>query len=239
MASYMAARLPRLAFEKLNLQRKVQHIGTGLALAQIFLLFSQQTCTLALGAGTISLASLQVARMLSNTVNVEFLRFFGSMLKEEERIGVRPPAALWFLMGLFLCLVAFPRRLTLLCTLVATLADPLAAIGGILLGGPQLLPRGCPSSKSLGGSMTCFLVAALLGAGVVLTAPRPAPAADAVVLGVLCGACAAACEIAGGLSRYVDDNILTSFGSGLLLQVAASCARLAGWQNDGFRALLS
>ena len=57
----------------------------GLALTQIFLLFSEKTCILALGAGSISLGSLQVARYCSDAVNVEFLRCFGQMLKEEER----------------------------------------------------------------------------------------------------------------------------------------------------------
>ena len=40
---------------------------------------------MALGAGSISLGSLQVARYCSDAVNVEFLRCFGAMLKEEER----------------------------------------------------------------------------------------------------------------------------------------------------------
>lgn len=60
-------------------------IRGGLALTQIFLLFSEKTCILALGAGSISLGSLQVARYCSDAVNVEFLRCFGQMLKEEER----------------------------------------------------------------------------------------------------------------------------------------------------------
>ena len=59
--------------------------GAGLALALIFLLFSAQVCTLALGAGTLALILLQVARAASETVNLEFLRLFGSMLKKEER----------------------------------------------------------------------------------------------------------------------------------------------------------
>ena len=57
----------------------------GLALAQIFLLFSAKVCTLALGAGILALLLLQVARAMSEMVNLEFLRLFGSMLKQEER----------------------------------------------------------------------------------------------------------------------------------------------------------
>ena len=69
-----------------SLQSSV-HIGcdAGLALAQIFLLFSAKVCTLALGAGILALLLLQVARAMSEMVNLEFLRLFGSMLKQEER----------------------------------------------------------------------------------------------------------------------------------------------------------
>eukprot|EP00435_Cladocopium_sp_Y103_P058920 s8_g20.t2 len=83
---FFAAKLPKIScLEQLNLQRKAQHIFTGLALAQIFLLFSEQTCILALGAGTLSLFLLQMGRWANDAVNVEFLRVFGQMMKEEER----------------------------------------------------------------------------------------------------------------------------------------------------------
>mmetsp|Transcript_668 Transcript_668/g.1779 ORF Transcript_668/g.1779 Transcript_668/m.1779 type:complete len:286 (+) Transcript_668:67-924(+) len=237
---YLAARLPEQSAlsQKLNLKRKAQHIATGLALAQIFLLFSEQVCILALGAGTLALVLLQVARAASEAVNLEFLRFFGSMLKPEERIGTRPPAAVYFLVGLFLCLVMFPRRLTLLCTLVASLADPSAAIGGVALGGPAWQLR--LARKSLAGCFCCFLVAAILAVIVVLTTPGfLPPALDLVAAGVLCGFAASACEMAGGVSLYLDDNLLTSFGTGVLLQGFALAAKFAGWECRALWALLT
>ena len=80
----LAARFP-LAHLKLNVQRKAQHIFTGLALTAVFLAAPHGTCVLALGAGTLSLGLLQVMRMASKTVDQEFLKVFGAMLKEEER----------------------------------------------------------------------------------------------------------------------------------------------------------
>ena len=121
--------------------------------------------------------------------------------------------------GLFLSLVTFGRRLFLLCILVATLADPLAAVGGMLLGGPRLM-----KGATLGGSGTCCLVAALL---TVALAEQPITL-DLLCVGLLGGLCATVCEMAGGLSRYVDDNLLTSFGTGLLLLLASFTARGLG-----------
>mmetsp|Transcript_54185 Transcript_54185/g.111722 ORF Transcript_54185/g.111722 Transcript_54185/m.111722 type:complete len:294 (+) Transcript_54185:82-963(+) len=237
---YVAAWLPMLANlrHKLNLQRKIQHMATGLALAQIFLLFSAKVCTLALGAGILALLLLQVARAMSEMVNLEFLRLFGSMLKQEERLTTRPPAAVYFLVGLFLCLVTFPRRLTLVCTLVATLADPFAAIGGTVLGGPLL--RLSTAQKSLGGCVTCVFVAALLAAIVVLTTPGAQPAAvDVLMVSLLCGFAAAACEVAGGATEWLDDNLLVSFGTGVLLRSFAVVASFAGLESKALLALLS
>eukprot|EP00434_Breviolum_minutum_P018484 symbB.v1.2.016306.t2/scaffold1238.1/size130040/2 len=197
-----------------------------LALTQIFLLFSEKTCILALGAGSISLGSLQVARYCSDAVNVEFLRCFGQMLKEEERTSRRPPAALYFLTGLFLCLISFPRRLTLLCTLVATLADPLAAVGGVLLGGPRLL-----GGKTLSGSATCAVVAGSVAVAVVITDPSLAVSlswADLISVGLLSGFMASTCELLGGVSGYLDDNMLISFGTGLLLKAALAMELVLG-----------
>ncbi|CAE7452059.1 unnamed protein product [Symbiodinium natans] len=240
---YTTALLPKLSGvgHKLNLQRKIQHIATGLALALIFLLFSAQVCTLALGAGTLALILLQVARAASETVNLEFLRLFGSMLKKEERSATRPPAAVFFLLGLFLSLVTFPRRLTLLCTLVATLADPFAAIGGTAFGGPLL--QLSAAHKSLGGCITCLSVAALLAVAVVLTTPgaeHTAPSAtDTAVVGLFCGLAAAACEVAGGATSWLDDNLLVSFGTGLLIKVFAMVVDFAGLESKALLALLS
>ncbi|CAK9025825.1 Uncharacterized protein RP860 [Durusdinium trenchii] len=233
---YLAATLPKTQrLEKLNLQRKVQHIFTGLALTAIFLLLPWKTCVLALGAGTISLGSLQLARFLSDAVNVEFLRFFGSMLKEEERTSRKAPAALHFLIGLFLCLITFPRRLALLCALVATLADPFAAIGGILLGGPRLMP-----GATLAGSATCWLVATLLALAVILTSGTDAVAvADLAAVALVSGGSAAACEMAGGVLPYLDDNMLTSFGTGLLLLSVDTMLRAGGWHSNALELLLS
>ena len=52
-------------------------------------------------------------------------------LRGLSRTSRKAPAALHFLIGLFLCLITFPRRLALLCALVATLAVtwPLCARG--------------------------------------------------------------------------------------------------------------
>ena len=123
--------------------------------------------------------------------------------------------------GLFLSLVTFHRRLFLLCILVATLADPLAAIGGQLLGGPRLMRK-----ATLSGSGTCCLVATLLTLAVAVEQQLTA---DLLAVGLLGGLCATVCEMAGGVApRYVDDNLLTSYGTGLLLLLAASTARLLG-----------
>ena len=80
----LAARLPEAACKKLNVQRKAQHIATGLALTAVFLLAPYGACVLALGAGTTSLCLVQLMRLASKEVDQEFLKVFGAMLKEEE-----------------------------------------------------------------------------------------------------------------------------------------------------------
>ncbi|CAE8702590.1 unnamed protein product [Polarella glacialis] len=140
--------------KRLNLQRKVQHVASGVIILFLFHVLPLQTSQLALGASVVAFALVQLARHLSTEMDEQFLALFGPMLKEEERQGIRPPAAVHFLTGCFLCSVTFPRQLAVLGMMTSTFADPLAAVGGLCLGGPQLFGR---SNKTLSGSATCCL----------------------------------------------------------------------------------
>ncbi|CAE8598257.1 unnamed protein product [Polarella glacialis] len=123
--------------KRLNLQRKVQHVASGVIILFLFHVLPLQTSQLALGASVVAFSLVQLARHLSTEMDEQFLALFGPMLKEEERQGIRPP-------------VTFPRQLAVLGMMTSTFADPLAAVGGLCLGGPQLFGR---SNKTL--SLVC------------------------------------------------------------------------------------
>jgi len=206
---------------QLNVQRKVQHVTSGLAIAQLFQMLPLHTSQLALGAAVVAFWLVQGARGCFPEVNRQFLVMFGPMLKDEERSAYRPPAALQFLVGCLLSVLAFPRRLATFCILSATVADPVAAVAGLLLGGPRLLRR-----KTLGGSAACCVAGATTAAAALLLGGghqgAPFGFVSCLWACLTCGLAAAVGELLGGIWWCLDDNLTTSFGVGLIL-----CA--VGW----------
>lgn len=226
---------------KLNVQRKVQHIASGLAIAALFRTLPLLISQLALGAAVAAFSLFHLARRLPE-VNRQFLALFGPMLKDEERSASRPPAALHFLLGCLLCVLAFPRQLATFCILSATVADPIAAVGGLLLGGPRLLGR-----KTLGGSAACCLAGAAVAAGVLLCGGGGPPVQQGPPLGVgpyawaclACGLAAAVGELLGCLWWCLDDNLTTSFGAGVLLCASQRVIGAVGADGQHAAALAS
>lgn len=228
----------RSVSKQLNIQRKVQHICTGVAFVQIHQMLSVQTCKFALGASIMAFSIVQLSRQQSTLVNSQFLALFGPMLKDEERLAARPPAALYFLIGIFLSLFAFPPKLVLLCILVATFADPLAAVGGTAFESPCWSCFG-RKDKTLSGSLACCVSGGILAAVVLFgTTSLRLETLDLIGACFTCGIAAAAGELAGSSRWYFDDNLTSSFGTGLFVMIAGALASAAGWQSKALETLL-
>merc|ERR1711963_774486 len=141
------------------------------------------------------------------------------MLKDSERDGVKPPGAFYFLLGCFLSAVFFSHELATYAILCVTFADPSAAIGGILLGGPKLLGQ-----KTLSGFITCCMVGAIIGICVSLPSAcgitNDASGAQSMLV---YGLAAGIGELVGGWYFVLDDNLSASFGTGLILRSMDYC----------------
>lgn len=189
---------------KLHLPRRAQHASSGVMVAGLYWYLPHRQSVLCLVAACLALGSLQALRRFQQ-VEQEFLRYFGSLLRDEERAGA-PPAALSFLFGSLLC-VLFLRRQCCVWSLVAgALGDPAAALVGQSFG----QTRWPHSPKTVLGSSACCLVSAASAA--FLGAP--------FLLSLLGGVAAATCELLGSMAQ--SDNIAVLFGSGLLLQMMES-----------------
>mmetsp|Transcript_111272 Transcript_111272/g.314070 ORF Transcript_111272/g.314070 Transcript_111272/m.314070 type:complete len:299 (+) Transcript_111272:27-923(+) len=230
---YLVARLEGFPWSrrasKVNLQRKVQHVATGATIVALAAVLPPELSTLALGAAVAAFLLVQAARCHNPEVNQQFLAAFGPMLKDAERVGVRPPGAFYFLLGCFLSLLCFPRSLAVFCMLSVTVADPLAAAGGAFLGGPRLF-----GDKTLGGFLACCSAGTAVASGMALIGGvgRGASSPIASIFQWLaCGLASGVSELLGGRWPHLDDNLTSSFGAGLILRSLDVGLSLAGVQS--------
>eukprot|EP00927_Polykrikos_kofoidii_P057289 TRINITY_DN51403_c0_g1_i1.p2 TRINITY_DN51403_c0_g1~~TRINITY_DN51403_c0_g1_i1.p2 ORF type:complete len:284 (-),score=44.52 TRINITY_DN51403_c0_g1_i1:114-965(-) len=215
---YVVAHLEALSNvgAKVNVQRSLQHIASGVAILALFIHLPWLMSILAGGASVFAFLILQVARMVSREVNQQFLQAFGSMLKTSERSGSQPPGAFFFLLGFVLSASLFPRRLATFGILSATFGDPLAAFGGVVFGGPRIL-----GDKTLGGFLSCCVTGAAAGLLVIFFMTDGANLAELLGVSAVCGLASGVGELVGGRVALLDDNLTSNFGSCLLIFIVA------------------
>ena len=167
--------------------RRVFHAsnGTILVLALLWLPIPDAVVFSALGTLLAALLFLDVVRLTRPAVNRVFFQAF--MLLASPREARKVASSTWYLLGVFLALLFFPRTAALAGILTMALGDPAAAVVGWKYGRRKL------GNGSLEGSITFALVAF----GVqILFFPWPVAAAAALVT--------AAVE---ALPWPVDDNL--------------------------------
>jgi dolichol kinase len=167
--------------------RRVFHAsnGTILVLALLLLPIPDSVVFSALGALLAALAFLDVVRLTRPAVNRVFFKAFSLLASPREAKKVA--SSTWYLVGVFLALLLFPRTAALAGILTMALGDPAAAVVGGKYGRRKL------GKGTLEGSITFALVAFGIQA---LFVPWPVAVAAALVT--------AAVE---ALPWAVDDNL--------------------------------
>jgi len=116
--------------EGLQPWRRVFHASNGAILVLLFRTgaFQDHTLLLALAALLVGLLLLDMARLAVPEVNRVFFRHFSLLASPRET--TRLASSTWYLMGILLTLILFPREAALGGILVLALADPSASFAG-------------------------------------------------------------------------------------------------------------
>jgi glycerol-3-phosphate acyltransferase PlsY len=178
--------------------RRLFHAANGTILVLLLLLFPipDAVVVTALGVLLATLVFLDVVRLTQPGVNRVFFRTF--ILLVSPREAKKVASSTWYVLGMLLALLLFPRNVALAGILTLALGDPAAAFIGSRFGRRKL------GTGSVMGSTTFALVAFAV---LALFVPWPAAAVAALVTATV--------EV---LPLPVDDN--------LSIPLVASCVLL-------------
>lgn len=193
-----------------HLERKFYHAVMGLfcfSLYAFVLTRVQALWTLALVGG--SFVVMDLLRLRSKAVNELALKLFGKVMRREELKTLTGNT--FYILGLFLIVLAFPSPVVLLSILYLALGDPTAAAIGTLYGRHKLVGK-----KSWEGAVANFAVSscATLLVAVALFALPPHRAVLLALVGGLISVVAELCPLP------VDDNFSIPVLSACLLSLA-------------------
>jgi dolichol kinase len=215
--THTAARLEGLRQMKLSVlgrerslphfERKFYHALMGLmcfSLYSFVLTREQALLTLAVVGG--AFVSLDVMRLRLPKMNDLTLKLFGKIMRREELKSVTGNS--FYILGLFLIVLAFPAPVVMLSVLYLALGDPTAAMVGSLYGRHKLIGK-----KSWEGALANFAIssfATLVVALLLFHFSAPKALALALVGGVV-SVLAELCPLP------VDDNLSIPVLSALML----------------------
>ncbi len=180
----------------LELRRKSVHL-IGLIVPIFYLFIERHQAVIAVGALVVIALLIELLKFRWPSFRVVFYEVFTPLLRSHERNGA-VTGATYFLIGVFLPILLFPKILAIVCIFFMILGDMAAALIGKKWGRTKLFSR-----KSLEGSLACFLVCILIA----LVKFNPAVA----VIGALV---ATMVEV---LPTKIDDNLTMPLFSGLAM----------------------
>ncbi len=191
-------------------RRQIQHALTGfLFFILSYLLPYSIACSL-LSLATIVFYILHLLRSASTSIQQQYMKHFGPLLRDHERNVHTVPGAFWFLLGTTILVIFFRMDVVRTSLLCLSFGDPMASIAGMnVKHGPKMhLQHGI---KSLVGSCSCFWTCLIV---------------SMVCMGIEYGpgvwfVTAFVATLMEGLSGFVgiDDNILIPLGTGTALSI--------------------
>lgn len=108
------------------------------------------------GITLIVLAVVEALRFTLRPVQRAFTFVFGLLLRDEEIKG--PHSSLYFLSGIFVCVLLFPKELACVALVYLAVGDTAAEVVGRRFGRVKLL-----GPKTLEGTAACFVSSAVVG----------------------------------------------------------------------------
>ncbi|MGD9899162.1 MAG: diacylglycerol/polyprenol kinase family protein [Calditrichaceae bacterium] len=138
-----------------EIKRKLIHISISvLPLMYIFLLSRNQILLISIVL-SVGFLSADLLRIYSNRAGKYFLLIFSGLLRDEEA-GKKITGATWLFTGITLTIALFPKEIAVPAILIATLADPVAALTGKSFGSLRI------KNKTVEGSIGFFLTAVVI-----------------------------------------------------------------------------
>lgn len=145
-------------------------------------------------------------RLRVPSVNNFVVTVYGGLMRREELRSVSGNS--FYVLGLFVLALAFPKPIALLAILYLAFGDPVAAIAGTLFGKHRIVGK-----KSLEGAAANFLVCAMVTA--ILALSYFGLSLDRAALLALVGGCVAV--VSELLPLPIDDNFTLPVVSAILL----------------------
>jgi len=194
-----------------HLGRKIYHLVNGLACAALYaFVLDRNGALLALTLVGGALIALDLLRLNSPVWNARALKLFGPLMRREELLGVS--ANTYYVVGIFVVTLLFPKSIVLLSVLYLAVGDPVAGMVGTLYGRRPLL-----AGKSFEGSAANFAAAAVCTLVFARMYLGLSPE-KAIGLAVAGGLCSAVAEL---LPLPINDNFSIPVVSAILLSFLA------------------
>jgi dolichol kinase len=140
-----------------NVARKIWH-SLGIIVPVVYWSgwLARETILWIVGVALIVLGVVEVLRFTLPPVQRAFAFVFGLLLRDEEMKG--PHGSLYFLSGVFVCVLLFPKHLACVGLVYLAVGDTAAEVVGRRFGRVKLL-----GPKTLEGSAACFVSSAAVG----------------------------------------------------------------------------
>ena len=184
-----------------ELLRKTTHLA-GFFIPLLYIVLDKSTMIFIAGAFAGIAVIVEFLKWVSKSFRELFFRFFEFILRRHERKGAITGAT-YYIISTFLCIVIFDKHIAIVSIFFIVLGDTAAALVGKAWGRTKLI-----GSKSLEGSIACFIVCAVISLFWI----------DPVV--GLTGAFVA--TLAELLPLRLDDNLTVPLISGAVMQVMVS-----------------
>lgn len=195
-----------------HLSRKIYHSLMGLSCVALYtwVLNRQQALILLSIFGGLFLV-LDFTRLKLPRLNALTLKLFGKIMRREELKSISGNS--FYILGLVVLVLFFPKPIVILSTLFLALGDPIAAIVGSAYGKIKISSKGKTLEGACANAICSALVSLLFGVWYLELSGL-----SALTFGLLGAAISTFVEL---IPSPVDDNFTIPVGSAILLSVLA------------------
>lgn len=209
---------------ELHWPRRLFHMISGFVLVALGLILeTKESFIIVLAIITFCALAVESLRLVTPRLNHLLLQCFKILVRSGEETKVS--GIFYYCLGCLISAIVFPKSIAILAILYLAIGDPVAAIVGVVFGKTKPLKTIDLDSKSLEGSLGCFLVCVLVTFAVTYGFPKPQIQSfeDRLYFSFVGGLAAMLGEL---LPLRTDDNLSLPVVSGALLWLFAALLNL-------------